>query len=92
MRIHGLPVSVDERTSGGGEKERAREKKGRKEEYGINRLALYAETEVEPLRQVRDRPLNAIPVRFLRGTSGFRLVRQSGTVHLAFLSYSSFFI
>lgn len=38
----------------------------------------YIGTEVEPLRQVRDRPLNAIPARFLRGTSGFRLVRQSG--------------
>lgn len=49
--------------------------------------ALNVGTEVEPLRQVRDRP-----VRFLRGTSGFRLVRQSGTVHLAFRSYSTSFI
>lgn len=90
MRIHRLPVSVDERKNEAGI--RWRERQEEKEEAESTSQS-YVGTEVEPLRQVRDHPLNAIPVQLLRGTSGFRLVRQYGTVHLAFRSsYSTSFL
>lgn len=101
MRIHGLPVSANKwKKYGGGVRrrrmrrtsERGQEERSRKEEVESNVSLSYWNGSRTASTSSGPSALNAIPVRFLRGTSGFRLVRQSETVHLAFhSSYSTSF-